>query len=1172
MLKKADITYFYEKYKENLKIEQQVNNDLMNAHTNEEWIAKLEQKNLVMKRLFIENEALLNLYVRPFTQEREELNEDLALEFLKQIRLADEEGFEDNLTMNEMCEILESYFEKHGPLNEYIWVLSMLGNFCNGSSEKEDGRRGFAYYDKVCHLKKYYFDIQDFNVRKRIIFAHYNRVAILTNYNLADVNELNYYLEDAKAFYKDKKIVAFDGHQFDFDGLIEELNYDIIGNYVIANTRDSADHNMLVKAKNILQGYYEEELKKNPNPYAMPDEIYGFYKYTLFYLNELDCTQFLEDYKKFCDYSLQHDTFECETGFADSKLFQIAVNHLTGILKCLNLYGDEYHGNPNLRNECVMDYLQIIKSLPRTGNSRYVNDVIFRSLYEFTELLTTGDLDMDVLINILINRDEVTLIHSKMVSQIAKLIMEAVLHYKPELCIGCLDLEDVVEVIHHRNQLIDFCMQASKIFDIGKLQNSDIVNKQTRKLTSKEMDRIYNHAKAGANIIKKIPTLSKFYDVVLGHHKSWDGQMGYPNDFDNTKSKNRLLIEIIHISDFLDAATDFIGRSYKDPKSFDECLKEMILSKGSLYAPEIVELIEENEDLQNELRSLLNQGRVHTYYEVYGVILENYQPSILEMQNFQSIIDPNEDRKDELIRLLHQSHIQDHELVHAMLRQSLLALRVDLRSGQYHIISRGNSDLFQHVKDGKYSDFIYKVLKKESHEQDFENIQYQIALSQIIHTLSRQDENYECELRLKMNASYRWVRLSFVKLESEEIIPRTMILTITDIHKIHLENDHIKTTLQQAYDAAKQASQAKSIFLSNMSHDIRTPMNGIMGMSLIARNNIENPEKVLDCLDKIDESSHHLLELINEVLDMSRIENGKVQLNLETVSLYEVLENVIDMCRPSLLKKNQHLYLDIHSLKDSYVLADATRLTQIFTNILSNAIKYTLKDGNISIVASCRQDTYRFVFQDNGIGMSKEFQKKLFEPFAREINSTTNTIQGTGLGLSIVKSMVDMMNGHIEVKSTQGVGTTFTLSFTFDSCQKVKIKENMSSDIYFKHQKILLAEDNLLNQEIACELLSSIGLEVDVVNNGLEAVNAFQTKPYFAILMDLQMPVMDGYMATKTIREMDSTIPILALTANVFEDDINRALNCGMNSHISKPMDLEQIKKELSKYRVSKIV
>ena len=613
MLKQEDITYFYVKYKENLKIEQQVNNDLMNVHTNEEWINKLEQKNVVMKKLFIENEALLNLYIRPFIEDKEELSEELALEFLKQIRLADKEGFEDNLTMNEMCEILESYFEKNGPLNAYIWVLSMLGNFCNGSSEKKDGKKGFAYYDKICHLKKYYFEIEDFDVRKRILFAHYNRVAIMTNFNLANVDELNYYLDDAQNFYRDPEIVAFDGNRFNFEGLIEELNYDIIGNYVLANTRDSADRTMLYKAKEILKVYYEEELKKNPNPYAMPDEIYGFYKYTLFYLGELDCTTFLEDYKKFCDYSLQHDTLECETGFADSKLFQIAVNHLTGILKCLNLYGDEYHGDPNLRNECVTDYLQIIKSVPRTGNSRYVNDVIFRSLYEFTELLTLTDLDMDVLINILINRDEITLIHSMMVSQISKRIMEAILQQKPELCIGCFGLQDVVEVLQHKNQFMDFCMQAAKIFDIGKLQNSDIVNKQTRKLTLKEYERIYNHAKAGANIIQKIPALSSFYDVVLGHHKSWDGQMGYPKDFDPTKSKNRLLIEIIHISDVLDAATDFIGRSYKTPESFDECLKEMILNKGSLYAPDIVELMEQDYSLQNDLRSLLNKGRVHTY-------------------------------------------------------------------------------------------------------------------------------------------------------------------------------------------------------------------------------------------------------------------------------------------------------------------------------------------------------------------------------------------------------------------------------------------------------------------------------------------------------------------------------------------------------------------------------
>lgn len=1004
-------------------------------------------------------------------------------------------------------------------------------------------------------------------MRKRIIYAFYNRVAILGNYNLAQADELNFYLEDALHFYQDENIVALDGHQFDFNELIEELNYDIIGNYVIAHTRNNANQNMLKKAKDILSVYYENELKKDSNPYAMPDEIYGYYKYTLFYLGELDCTSFLEDYKRFCDYSMEHDTLNPDSSFADSKLFQVAVNHLTGILKCLNLYGDEYHGNPNLRMDCVSAYVKIIRSLPRTGaNSRFVNDVISRSLYEFMELLTDADLDFDVLINILVNRDEVTLIHSKMVAQIASILVESVLEKKPELLVGTLGYTNLVEVLEHRNQIIAYVIQAAKIFDIGKIQNCDIVNKQSRHLTHAEYERMLKHSKEGALILSKIPSLKKFEDIALGHHKSWNGSMGYPMEFDNTKSHNRFLIEIIHVSDNLDAATDFIGRSYKMPKSFDECLKEFSLGKGTLYSDELISLIEQDFSLQQNLRNLVNAGRVHAYYEVYGIALEEKEEFENPIQLFKR--EEDIDKKDELIQLLHQANQDDHDLVKAMLRQSLLSIRVDLRSGKYHILSRGQQRLFTHLVDGKYSSFIQEKLQSIAYPFDYENLKFQLSLPQMIHTLSKADENYECELRVLMKGAYRWIRMSFMKIEEEQIIPRTMTLIITDAQKSHMENDQIKMALQDAYNAANQANKAKSIFLSNMSHDIRTPMNGIMGMTQIALQHIHDEDRIFDCLHKIDESSRHLLELINEVLDMSRIESGKTQLNMESVCLFDIMEHVVDMCKTQMDKKQQRLTLDLEEAKGVYVLSDSVRLTQVFTNILSNAVKYTQNQGNVWIEAHRQGNHFTFIFKDNGMGMSKEFQEKLFEPFSREINSMTNSIQGTGLGLSIVKNIVEMMGGQIQVESSPGCGSTFTLTFAFELSSDYKKQAVDILDEYtFDGQRILLAEDNQLNQEIAKELLSSIGLVVDVVDNGQEAIERLkQNESYTAIFMDLQMPVLDGYEASRIIRTFNTTIPIFALTANIFEEDITRALNCGMNAHISKPMNLNEIKKELSKW------
>ena len=386
-----------------------------------------------------------------------------------------------------------------------------------------------------------------------------------------------------------------------------------------------------------------------------------------------------------------------------------------------------------------------------------------------------------------------------------------------------------------------------------------------------------------------------------------------------------------------------------------------------------------------------------------------------------------------------------------------------------------------------------------------------------------------------------------------------------------------ETALKDAMESALAANEAKSVFLSNMSHDIRTPMNAILGFTELIRRDAENGEKVLEYTDKISASGQHLLGLINDILDMSKIENGKVVLNIQKFDLPQFIEELDTMMRPQAEKKNQNFEISCN-LKEEHLFGDKLRINQILINILSNAIKYTPDGGKISMDISelpkinSNFARLKFTVSDNGIGMSEEYRENLFKPFTREISSTVNAIQGTGLGMAITKNLVDLMGGTISVKSKQGVGSTFTVELELrvddsnkDSAESLpkKIDETHSA---LEGKRFLAAEDNSLNSEILVELLDIHSSTCEVAENGRLALEMFEKSPkgyYDGILMDIQMPVMNGYEAAKAIRALSrpdaKTIPIIAMTANAFSEDINNSLDAGMNAHIAKPVDMDKL-------------
>lgn len=443
----------------------------------------------------------------------------------------------------------------------------------------------------------------------------------------------------------------------------------------------------------------------------------------------------------------------------------------------------------------------------------------------------------------------------------------------------------------------------------------------------------------------------------------------------------------------------------------------------------------------------------------------------------------------------------------------------------------------------------------------------------------------ECRSRL-FDSEYRWTAFNSTLLAQSDGYHQ-IILTLRDIHEDKLKELREQQALQEAFDAAKAANMAKNEFLSRMSHDIRTPMNAIMGMTAIAGKYLDDKDRVQDCLAKITTASNHLLNLINEVLDMAKIESGKLNLLEEDFSISAMLQELLDLINPQLLVKKHHFTLTkAPELRDN-VLGDKLRLKQLLLNILANAIKYTPPYGSISLEVrethSRLHDTigYEFIITDNGIGMDSEFAAKIFEPFARASDSRTSEIEGTGLGMTIALNIARMMNGTIDVQSTLGEGSSFKATVYLHPHQQI-LSSNASApaagidslqEISCRGKQVLLVEDNELNLEIAVELLKYARLNITTAKNCLEGLDKFKAAPpgtYALILMDIQMPVMNGLEAAKAIRALTvkdaQTVPIVAMTANAFPEDIAATLQAGMNEHLSKPIDLEQFHSILQKW------
>ena len=452
-------------------------------------------------------------------------------------------------------------------------------------------------------------------------------------------------------------------------------------------------------------------------------------------------------------------------------------------------------------------------------------------------------------------------------------------------------------------------------------------------------------------------------------------------------------------------------------------------------------------------------------------------------------------------------------------------------------------------------------------------------------------------------SEYPWRRAVVQITNRKDGLPLTAIIAISFLDVAVAEREELNARIQrqnklleenqilleehqalltETTEKAEAANKAKSNFLFNMSHDIRTPMNAILGFNRLAESNINNPERLKDYLKKISDAGEHLLSIINDVLDMARIESGKIELDAVNTNCETRLFTIIEMLKTLADDKGIEFITRVENVKHTNLILDSLRMEQVLVNVISNAIKYTPKGGKVEYIIEETEPLetgkarFRHTVKDTGIGMSEEFIKTIFDSFSREKNSTLSGVQGTGLGMAIVKRIINLMGGTIEVSSTLGKGTTVVIEVEFLIVKNDSddTEQTADDDLDFTGMKLLLVEDNDLNREIARESLMEFGVSVDEANDGTVAVSKLENAlpgDYDLILMDIQMPIMDGYKATHAIRRLPdkavAAIPIVAMTANVFDEDKKKARDSGMDGHLGKPIEMNELLKVLKKYK-----
>lgn len=555
-------------------------------------------------------------------------------------------------------------------------------------------------------------------------------------------------------------------------------------------------------------------------------------------------------------------------------------------------------------------------------------------------------------------------------------------------------------------------------------------------------------------------------------------------------------------------------------------------------------------------------GDLNTFLTVFLAVFLLCLLAIALMMYRDWRLNSKQERSDETVRVLSNSY-------YALYSVNLVTERYDMIKGSEYVSSRA-------PKTGDYNQLI-KVMSEIIEPDAYDDYIKSFSLDNMRKLVSKRVKDFGGDFLRLFGSEYRWVNIRMLYDESSE--PGEVVLCFREVDREKQKQLMERALLQDSLEHARHSEKTKHAFFNNMSHDMRTPLNAIIGLSDLAVHSVSNAEKTEKYLKKIHSSSAQLLELVNDILDMSRLEQGKVILDSKQFNIRECMEECAGSFAYQAERDNKDFTVTF-DIKEASVMGDPTRIRQIMNNLLSNAFKYTRPGDSVKV--EVRQfeynehAKYQVIIEDTGIGMSEEFLPQLFEPYTRETRFSANNAPGTGLGMPIVKSLITQMSGQINVESELGKGTRFTLSLpltpVYDAGQAEKTVSVKESGDALRGANILLAEDNAINMEIATEILSMNGMNIVQAHNGAEAVEIFSRSELYefdAVLMDMKMPEMDGCEAAEKIRALErpdaGTVPIVAITANAFAEDVAATAAAGMNAHVSKPIDYNILYKTLIK-------
>lgn len=501
-----------------------------------------------------------------------------------------------------------------------------------------------------------------------------------------------------------------------------------------------------------------------------------------------------------------------------------------------------------------------------------------------------------------------------------------------------------------------------------------------------------------------------------------------------------------------------------------------------------------------------------------------------------------------------------------------------------------------YIEDNEFIDYTNEVNRRISGNiicnNSEEDVSTFLAVDNLKCELKHKDKTEYRYKRQVTNGVFRWCLVSVVVEKRKNGEPVSVILMIRDIEDVIKKEIEQQLLIEEALAQAESASRAKGKFLSDMSHEIRTPMNVILGYASIAQNNMDNrdQDKVKDCLEKIKEAGNHLIGIINDVLEVSRIEQGKINIENEESDIYELMTDFYNLVEIQAAVKKQKMTINLEGITDKYVYMDWTRISQVLINLINNAIKYTPVGGHIDVIVKedCNNNigdnihNYIIIVKDNGRGIDEKDMLSLFDLYTRGAYDNDISVEGTGLGLSISKQIIELMNGTIDVDSKLGEGTIFTVKLPLQYVVRTQADKNVTdngkdnniikNDQSLSDIKVMVVDDNQYNREIACELLRENGAHIIECASGSEAVDYIKYRNGIVdiILMDVCMPDMDGFEATRLIRQLEKDrwqdIPIVAMTANAFDEDRKKALEHGMNGHIAKPFDIDTFAETVLEY------